>query len=117
MPEKSTGIGGRLAKARRFLAVVLDEDMPRSRAAELLGVSAPTWTRWEKEDDRPSRDNVLTFARLCQDSGLVGVTAAWLEYGEGEGPQIGTAKRGHREGLRGERLPHPSSLKKKRRAG
>lgn len=120
--SQSTGRGERIAQARRLLGVALHQDMPRKAVAELLGVSGPTWTRWEAEDDRPTYENLQLFARLCQEHGLTGVTAAWLEFGEGEGPPFtghnGRREgRGAREGLRGERLARPSALKKKRGSG
>ena len=84
--EHKTGRGERIAQARRLLGVALHQDMPRRAAAELFGVSSPTWTRWEAEDDRPTYENLQRFAQLCQEHGIAGVTAAWLEFAEGEGP-------------------------------
>lgn len=85
-----TGRGERIAQARRLLGVVLHQDMPQRAAAELMGKSGATWSRWESEDDRPAYENLVAFAQLCRAHGLPEITAAWLEFGEGEGPpQIG----------------------------
>jgi hypothetical protein len=114
------GFGERLATVRRWLAVVRGEDVTQEKAAGFVDVRGATWSRWESGKLQMPRDRVQVLARICQQHGLTWVTAAWLDYEEGSGPptvgHMPPAKRGHREGLRGEPLPRPA-LNKKRRAG
>ncbi len=84
--QEKPGIGDRLAQARRVLGAAMHQDMTRKAAAALIGVTGPTWTRWENGDDKPSDENLIRFVRICAQYGLPGITLGWINYGEGSGP-------------------------------
>lgn len=83
-----TGRGKRLAQARRLLGVVLQRDVTQSVAAEMVGTTGASWSRWESEKDRPKHENLMAFVRILAEYGLPEITASWLEFGEGQGPPV-----------------------------
>lgn len=88
--KESGGVGKRLAYARRLLGAAMGEDLSMAKAAALIGVTNPSWWRWEVEKEWPAEQNLKAFIEVCRQYGLTGVTLAWLRYGSGEGPpQIG----------------------------
>ncbi len=122
MNPQVTNIAGRITLVRRYLAIAMDADLTVAYMDRLFGWSPLTWRRYERAEMRPVRDKVGQIVALCAQHGLTWATEEWIDYGKGEGPPaIGIApvskRRAAREGLRGEPLPHPAVLKKKRRSG
>lgn len=120
MSDASSGRGKRLAQARRLLGVVLQRDVTQSVAAEMVGTTGASWSRWESEKDRPKAENLLAFVKILRDHGLPEITASWLEFGEGSGPpQIGHAPAQKRRAIQEPEkpVPHPSTRKAARRRG
>ena len=72
----SRGIGQRVAALRAALG------LSQASFGQTVGVSQPTVSRWEKEEDFPEDVHVTTMASLA------GVTPAEFRYGTGEGHQF-----------------------------
>ncbi len=80
MPARMT-IGGRIAQARRELAVRLRRDLTQGDVAELAGTTPATMSRWESDTAVPKEDALAVLAKV------LGVTPAYLRYGVGDIPK------------------------------
>jgi hypothetical protein len=105
---------------RRLWGLVLEADLNRERASELVGISSVTWGRWEKNEDALRESNVEMLVAKSAELGLPGVTPEWLRYGAGEGPPIiGTPpvvtapRKALRKGKKGIKQPKPSTKNRK----
>lgn len=75
---KSEQLGERLAQERREKAVRERRDITAAEVAREIGVSTPTYSRYEANLTKPDDD---TLARAAK---YLGVTRSWLRFGEGE---------------------------------
>jgi transcriptional regulator with XRE-family HTH domain len=89
-----SGFTERLATVRRFLSVAMGRDLNQVDMEHLLGLGAAAWSRYENGENRPRRDKIERLAAICAEWGMPYFTAAWIDYGEGEGPpKIGVHKK------------------------
>jgi transcriptional regulator with XRE-family HTH domain len=58
----SETLGGRIAQARREFAARERRDVSPPDAAALLGVSVPTYWRWERDERKPGRPALMAIA-------------------------------------------------------
>lgn len=82
LPQGQVTLGQRIAQARRILSVTKMMDVTRKSLAKLVGVAPSTIGRWEDDLRNPSEEE---FGKLAD---VLGVSRAWLRYGEGEGPVV-----------------------------
>lgn len=86
MPKQEQ-LGERLAQLRREKAVETRKDLNAYDIAKAVGVSQPTYSRYEANITTPD-DAIL--GRIAE---YFGVTRSWLRYGEGEkSPTTSNAK-------------------------
>lgn len=77
MPKQEQ-LGERLAQLRRERAVLERKDLNAYDIAKAVGVSQPTYSRYEANITIPDDK---TLARIAE---YHGVSRSWLRYGEGE---------------------------------
>lgn len=64
-----------IAQARRELSARERRDVSQAEIAEAVGVTVPTYSRWEKGQRTPDEADVQRLAKFF------GVTPAYLRYG------------------------------------
>lgn len=109
-------VGKRLAQARRVLGAAMQADVNKKVAAEIAGISATSWGRWETGEDEPKSDNLGRFLAVCRRYGLTGITEEWINAGVGQGPPvIGTVP--PRKAIKEPEkpVPHPATKKATKR--
>ena len=77
---KTDSLGARIAQARREFAARERRDVTPPDAASLLGVSVPTYWRWERDERKPGRPALMAISMVfgCSLGFLLG------EAGKGE---------------------------------
>jgi transcriptional regulator with XRE-family HTH domain len=75
---KNQTLGMRIAQERRMKSVREWRDLGHTEIAEAVGISQPTYSRYEADASKPDDD---TLGRLAD---YFGVTRSWLRFGEGE---------------------------------
>lgn len=69
--------GERVFQARKALEAETRADIPKEEMGRRLRVSGAAYGRWEKGEDKPNLDGLVTLARV------LGVQPAWLAFGIG----------------------------------
>jgi transcriptional regulator with XRE-family HTH domain len=103
VPESQT-LGWRLAQARREKAAREHRDVQQADVAKAVGASKASVSRWENDIDVP-RERALTKL-----AAFLGVTPAYLRYGEQGGIPSSLTGKGRRS------LPDPDAVTGRGRA-
>jgi transcriptional regulator with XRE-family HTH domain len=75
---KSRTLGERLAQERREKSVREWRDVGHQEIADAVGISQPTYSRYESDSTKPDDE---TLGRLAA---YFGTTRAWLRFAEGD---------------------------------
>jgi transcriptional regulator with XRE-family HTH domain len=78
----NTTEGRALTRGQRIALIRKRHGLRQAQLGEMVGVTESTVSRWESGARRPSREEVERIA------GLLGVEAAWLDYGGHGGPVV-----------------------------